>query len=92
MEIAITTPLEALVYSNADDTMESTELIESRFTTRVLAYELANAISLRTDNPLRVVFLDEYESGPQSGWYRGSICRALATHGESVARMERRRW
>lgn len=78
-------------YLNADDTAVSQNLIASTYTTRTLAYVLADEISIRSNNPARVTFLEEYNDGPMLGWIRGSICRALAAKGVTVQTINRRK-
>jgi hypothetical protein len=78
-------------YLNEPDTAVSQDLFASPYTTRVLAYVLADEISIRADDPARVAFLDEYKAGPILGWVRGAICRALASKGVDVRTIDRRK-
>ena len=77
-------------YITAPDTAISQDLHgDSFFTTRRLAYALADEISVRSNNPERVEMLAEF-SGPLSGWDRWTICRALADKGVTVSVLNRR--
>jgi hypothetical protein len=78
-------------YLNEQDTAISQDLIASGYTTRQLAYALADEISVRSACPARVTFLEEYHAGPMLGWVRGSICRALAAKGVTVQTINRRK-
>lgn len=78
-------------YLNARDTANSQDLFASDYSTRELAYVLADEISIRSNNAERVTFLEEYSSGPMLGWIRGSICRALDSKGVTVQTINRRK-
>lgn len=78
-------------YLNADDTAASQDLFASQYTSRELAYVLADEISIMSDNPARVAFLEDYNAGPVLGWIRGAICRALADHAVTVQTINRRK-
>ena len=78
-------------YLNEDDTAASQDLFASDYTSRQLAYTLADEISVRSDNAERVEFLNEYNAGPMLGWIRGAICRALASNGVTVQVINRRK-
>lgn len=83
--------MNVLDFLTADDNQVSQDLFDSQYTSRDLAYVLADQISIYADNAERVTFLDEYNSGPASGWIRGSICRALASEGVDVRTINRRK-
>ncbi|MER5501325.1 hypothetical protein ABT096_29550 [Streptomyces sp. NPDC002561] len=78
-------------YLDGRDTANSQDLFASGYTTRQLAYVLADEISIRSNNPERVTFLEEYNFGPMLGWIRGSICRALDEKGVTVQTINRRK-
>jgi hypothetical protein len=77
-------------YLNERDTTNSQDLFASAYTTRQLAHVLADEISIRSNHPARVTFLEEYNAGPMLGWVRGSICRALDAKGVTVRVINRR--
>lgn len=77
-------------YLTAQDTAVSQDLFaDSFFTTRKLAYALADEISIKSNNPERVAMLAEFNSS-LSGWDRWTICRALADRGVTVRVLNRR--
>lgn len=83
--------MNAAEFVTADDNQASQSLFDSQYTSRELAYVLADEISIYADNAARVTFLAEYHSGPASGWFRGTICRALAAEGVTPQVINRRR-
>jgi hypothetical protein len=78
-------------YLNEPDSMESQRLFASSYSTRTLAYVLADEVSIRSNHPARVAFLEEYSAGPMLGWIRGSICRALDAKGVTVETINHRK-
>ena len=77
-------------YLDAWDTAVSQDLFASGYSTRDLAYVLADEISIYANNPERVAFLEEFNSN-LSAWVRGTICRALADKGITVREINFRR-
>lgn len=77
-------------YNTRDFTANANALFDSDYSTTVLAHTLAEAISIRSNDPRRVAFLTEYGTG-NSPWVRGVICKALDDAGETVSRINRRR-
>lgn len=78
-------------YLTGDDTAISQDIFASQYTSRQLAFVLADEISIRSNHPARVQFLEEYNIGPMGGWIRGCICRALAERGVTVQTINRRK-
>jgi hypothetical protein len=78
-------------YLNAEDDAASQDLFASQYTSRELAYVLADEISLRSDNADRAAFLADYNAGPMLGWIRGSLTRALSAKGVTVQVINRRK-
>lgn len=77
-------------YNNAEDDAASQGLFDSQYTSRELAYVLADEISIMAGNGERVAFLDQYQGPGLGGWVRGNIVRALSAKGVTVQTINRR--
>lgn len=69
---------------------DSDALYDSDYATNTLVFELADAISIKTDHPIRVKFLSERDNDPYA-WCRGIICKALVDLGVILSDINRRR-
>lgn len=78
-------------FISGQDTENTQALYTSGYTNQQLAGELADQISLRTDDADRVDFLDEFNEAPDAGWMRADICRALDDHGVTPRAINRRK-
>jgi hypothetical protein len=72
------------------DTAVSDELFAGPWNTATLVSQLASEISVYTDNPRRIAFMDEWNGG-QGSLCRGDICRMLADRGITLSRINFRK-
>lgn len=84
-------PLSSAALYIEDMTSEAEAIFASDYSDQELIGDLADTISIRTDDVRRVALLADIEKGKGFWFLRSVIARALTVQGETLSTMNRRR-